>query len=77
MIIDTVIYGEIPRVKIENCSSAPPEKRFIRPKIVLAFDSNILRILSTSTPGVETNTPNRYTANMDIVNKSLFLSSGI
>jgi hypothetical protein len=75
--IDTVMYGEIPNVKIENCSRAPPEKRLIKPKSVLAFDSNICLIFSTSTPGVETKTPNRYTASIPIVNRSLFLSSGI
>ena len=32
--IDAVTYGMIPSAKIENCESAPPEKRFSRPRIV-------------------------------------------
>ena len=32
--IDAVTYGMIPSAKIANCDSAPPEKRFSRPRTV-------------------------------------------
>ncbi len=32
--IEAVMYGMIPSAKIENCESAPPEKRLSRPRIV-------------------------------------------
>ena len=63
MIIETEIYGIIPKVKIEKFSNEPPENILIRPKTVPSpppFSPNPSLDLNneTFTPGVETKTPN-------------------
>src|SRR5512143_1992853 len=67
----------MPSAKIENVSSAPPEKRLTSPNMVLrACSKNCARALP-SIPGVGTATPMRYTASMANVNNSRRRSSGI
>jgi hypothetical protein len=52
--IETEMFGAIPRVKIEKFSSAPPENMLIKPKSPPSLVSNMLRSSKTSIPGVET-----------------------
>ena len=58
MIIDEVIYGIIFNAKILILSNAPPENRFIIPKIFIALPENIFWIILASIPGIGTNEPN-------------------
>ena len=52
--IDAVTYGMIPSAKTEKRESAPPEKRFSRPRTRAALAVKELLIWSESTPGAGT-----------------------
>src|ERR1043166_1191804 len=70
------MYGIMPNEKTENCSNAPPEKRFRKPNRVPFCCSKNAAIACRSMPGVGTWTPRRYTASIASVNKTRRLSSG-
>jgi hypothetical protein len=50
--IEELMYGMIPRVKMEKRASAPPENMSIRPKRVPAWLSNTALSARLSIPGV-------------------------
>lgn len=58
-IIDEVIYGMIPRAKIEKELRAPPVKRSIRPIMDPRACSKKAKRAVLSIPGVGINTPTR------------------
>src|SRR5215467_14186806 len=75
--IDEVTYGMMPSVKIENCWSAPPENMLNMPRNEPVPPRVTTWFISTRfTPGTVMNTPTRYTARMNNVNKIRRRSSG-
>ena len=57
--IDAVTYGMIPSAKTEKRASAPPEKRFRRPRTVPPWPESEPLTWSASTPGAGTHAPKR------------------
>jgi hypothetical protein len=76
--MDALIYGIMPRAKIERFSTAPPENILKRPRSVpVAFVDIIFSMTERLTPGVVTKIPRRYTASIKRVKITLSLKSGI
>src|SRR5271169_4644478 len=68
----------MPKAKIENRSSAPPENRLAKPKRVLADDASKNEDNACpSIPGVGIATPTRYTTSIAAVNNSRRRNSGM
>src|SRR5579863_2957215 len=67
----------MPRAKIENRSSAPPENRLTQPNSVLEAASKNDESACPSIPGVGIATPTRYTTSIPAVNNSRRRSSGM
>src|SRR5271155_1239549 len=67
----------MPKAKIENRSSAPPENRLTQPKSVLDAASKNDASACPSIPGVGIATPTRYTTSIAAVNNSRRRNSGM
>ena len=78
MMIDAVMYGMIPRAKMANCVSAPPENRFRKPSDALGSRllCSVLDRLVGRRPAPGCARPSRYSAIMSSVNRILFRRSG-
>src|SRR5215510_837660 len=77
MMIDAVMYGMIPRKKIDTWVIAPPEKRSRKPTTPPRLDWLCRSLIAWKlTYGTGRCAPTRYTAMMTIVKKILLRRSG-
>ena len=76
IIMDALMYGIIPKAKMENLPNAPPEKIFIKPRIPFWWAAKSCFKTSALIPGIGIAAAIRKTANAPIKKRSLFLSSG-